>query len=34
MTPEEFEEKVEKQFEEFKKDFLLKLNNEENNETN
>ena len=34
MTPEEFEEKVEKQFEEFKKDFLSKLNNEENNETN
>ena len=34
MTPEEFEEKVEKQFEEFKKEFLSKLNNEENNETN
>jgi leucyl aminopeptidase len=34
MTPEEFEEKVEKQFKEFKKEFLSKLNNEENNETN
>jgi len=34
MSPEEFEEKVEKQFEEFKKEFLSKLNNEENNETN
>jgi len=34
MTPEEFEEKVEKQFKEFKKEFLSKLNNKENNETN
>ena len=34
MTPEEFEEKVEKQFAEFKEKFLANLNNKDNNETN
>ena len=33
MTPEEFEEKVEEQFNEFKKEFLENLNKEEKNET-
>ena len=30
MTPEEFEEKIQKQFEKFKEDFINKLNGEEN----
>ena len=30
MTPEEFEEKVEAKWEEFKEDFLSNLNKEEN----
>jgi hypothetical protein len=34
MTPEEFEETVQKQFDIFKENFLNKLNKENNNETN
>jgi hemerythrin-like domain-containing protein len=34
MTPEEFNETVQKQFEKFKEEFLNNLNNKENNEAN
>jgi hemerythrin-like domain-containing protein len=34
MTPEEFNETVQKQFEKFKEEFLNNLNNKENNEVN
>jgi len=32
MTPEEFEEKIQKEFDKFKEDFLKKINREENND--
>ena len=32
MTPEEFEEKIQKEFDKFKENFLKKLNGEETND--